>query len=291
MNQKRITIIGVAAALSLLISIALAQQNKGPGFLDPAVQGTWYDRSVSLVEGISQYGNGWSSLTEPRNDAVAAEEPHKAAQAGMVYIQGGTFMMGCSSGDSECRSNEKPAHQVTVNSFWMDAHEVTQSQYQSVMGENPSDYKGCADCPVENVTWFNARDYCSKVGKRLPTEAEWEYAARARTTESRYGNLDAIAWYRANSGGGVHPVGLKQPNAFGLYDMLGNVWEWTADWFGKKYYLSSPSTNPQGPSSGSFRVLRGGSWSRDPREVRASNRYWLGPKDWGYSNGCRCSRD
>jgi formylglycine-generating enzyme required for sulfatase activity len=189
-----------------------------------------------------------------------------------VWIPPGRFMMGCSPGDSECDSNERPAHTVTISKgFWMGQTEVTQGAYQRVMGKNPSGFHGDR-LPVEQVTWDDANAYCTAVGMRLPTEAEWEYAARAGSTASRYADLDAIAWYKANSGGQTHEVGQKVPNAWKLYDMLGNVWEWVADWFDGSYYGQSPSQDPRGPSSGRVRALRGGSWSHLAEYTRASDR-------------------
>jgi formylglycine-generating enzyme required for sulfatase activity len=201
---------------------------------------------------------------------------------GMVLVPGGTFMMGCSPGDTECDSDEKPAHSETVSLFYMDATEVTQAQYRQAMGTNPSHFSGCENCPVESVDWNQARDYCSRVGKRLPTEAEWEYAARGGTTGARYGDLDAIAWYSKNSGSKTHPVGQKQPNAYGLYDMLGNVYEWTSDGWSDNYNASR---------SADRRVVRGGSWGSTPRTVRASGRGGGDPSNRFNYVGFRCSRD
>ena len=180
----------------------------------------------------------------------------------MVYVAGGTFQMGSNSGDSD----EKPVHTVTVSSFYMDATEVTQAEYRKVMGKNPSRFSGCDDCPVEQVRWHDANEYAKKVGKRLPTEAEWEYAARGGNKSKGYtysgsSGIDAVGWYNNNSGGKTHPVAQKQPNELGLYDMSGNVYEWCSDWYGEESYSSSPQNNPQGPNSGSRRVLRGGGWS------------------------------
>ena len=173
-----------------------------------------------------------------------------------VWIPSGKFEMGCSPGDGVCSGDEKPAHTVTITKgFWMGQTEVTQAAYQRVIGSNPSHFHGDR-LPVEMVTWDQANAYCGALGMRLPTEAEWEYAARAGSTASRYGNLEAVAWY----GGGkqTHEVGQKAPNAWKLYDMLGNVWEWVADWYDADYYSQSPSQDPQGPSSGQDRVMRGG---------------------------------
>lgn len=187
----------------------------------------------------------------------------------MVYVEGGTFTMGATSEQgSDAESDEKPAHQVTLSSFSIGKYEVTQEEWQAVMGSNPSNFKG-SKRPVENVSWEDCQDFIRKLnqltGKRfhLPTEAEWEYAARGGNRSRGYkyaggDNLGSVAWYDDNSGDETHPVGQKSPNELGLYDMSGNVWEWCQDRFGS--YSSSSQTNPTGPNSGSDRVLRGGSW-------------------------------
>ena len=152
------------------------------------------------------------------------------------------------------------------------------------MGANPSEFKACARCPVESVSWEDVQDFILELNDlqsgsgyvyRLPTEAEWEYAARAGTTGARYGELDEIAWYRDNSGETTHPVGEKRANAWGLHDMLGNVYEWTADWYGK--YPSGMVTDPRGPSTGLGRVVRGGSWGSGARFVRSAYRDDISP--------------
>ena len=157
----------------------------------------------------------------------------------------------------------------------MGKYEVTQEQYEQVMGVNPAHLKGAKN-PVERVTWNSAVEFCrrlsAKTGRtmRLPTEAEWEYAARAGSTGARYGDLDSVAWYKGNSGKSTHTVGKKKPNAWGLYDMLGNVWEWCHDWKGD--YPSGAVKDPTGPQAGLYRVSRGGSWCRYARDVRAASR-------------------
>jgi len=198
-----------------------------------------------------------------------------------VWIPPGTFMMGCSPGDTECFAYERPAHWVTIKKgFWYGQTLVTQQAYQRVTGQNPSSFNG-ANLPVEQVNWDEAKAYCAAIGGRLPTEAEWEYAARAGSTGARYGNLNEIAWYS-----GRHEVGQKQANAFGLYDTLGNVWQWTADWFGD--YLSGAQSDPSGVARGQYRVMRGGTWSDSPQYVRVSDRDRYEPGGSNYYIGLRC---
>ena len=166
--------------------------------------------------------------------------------------------MGCSPGDTNCDSDEKPREMTIDHGFWMGQTLVTQGAYKRVTGENPSFYKHGDQFPVEKVDYIDAYGYCVAVGMRLPNEAEWEYAARANTTGARYSDdLDAIAWYKDNSFGHSHPVAQKQPNAFNLYDMLGNMWQWTTD--------------IPGPYSGQV-ILHGGSWMAKASTVRVSNR-------------------
>ena len=176
--------------------------------------------------------------------------------------------MGDTFGDGG--SDEKPIHEVCVDDFYLGEHEVTQGEWKEVMGNNPSEFKNCGDdCPVETVSWNDVQHYIRKLNNktglnyRLPTEAEWEYAARSGGREERYAGtskkseLGDYAWYWGNSGKKTHPVKTKQPNFLGLYDMSGNVYEWVSDWYGKDYYRNSPKDNPKGPGSGKYRVLRG----------------------------------
>jgi formylglycine-generating enzyme required for sulfatase activity len=228
---------------------------------------------------------------------VSGSKPAVPAIEGMIWIEGGTFMMG--SGDegswlsSGTFKDEKPAHTVTVDGFYMDKTEVTQEQYEQIMGNNPSKFKDCPTCPVDNLLWSEAEEYCKKAGKRLPTEAEWEYAARAGTrTQFYWGNNmdDNYAWYMGNAHRQTQPVAQTQPNAWGLYDMSGNVSEWCVDWYDANYYRSSPDRNPQGPLSGKTRVLRGGDWTSGGLVPRSARRLDSHPdKRYNYY-GCRCVR-
>jgi len=227
---------------------------------------------------------------KPTPKAPAPGETKVNAKDGLTYvwIPPGTFQMGCSPGDNECGADERPAHTVTITKgFWMGQTEVTQAAYQRVVGSNPSYFKGDR-LPVEMVTWDDANGYCRAVGMRLPTEAEWEYAARAGSTAARYGDVAAIGWSGDRGGLQPHDVGQKQPNAWGLYDMLGNVWEWVADWYDANYYSQSPSQRPSGPSSGQERTLRGGSWLDLARFSRVSNRLRSAPGNRNGIVGFRC---
>ncbi len=217
--------------------------------------------------------------------------------AGMVLINGGSFMMGSPEGQGG--ADEHPQHIVTLDAFYMDITEVTQRNYEELLGFNPSIFRGDGRLPVENVTWYDALIYCnarskrdglqavyrftgvqgkpgdgceglenleidySIQGYRLPTEAEWEYACRAGTTTRHYwgDQMDGnYAWWEMNSGERTQPVDAKKPNAWGLFDMCGNVQEWCNDWHGAEYYAVSPSHSPKGPDTGVHRILRGGSW-------------------------------
>ena len=216
----------------------------------------------------------------------------------MVRVTGGTFTMGASSGDSDAESDEKPAHQVTLSSYSIGETEVTQALWQAVMGSNPSRFTGNLQRPVEKVSWNDCQAFIRKLNSltgatfRLPTEAEWEYAARGGSHSRGYkysgsDNLGTVAWYDGNSSSTMHPVKGKQPNELGLYDMSGNVWEWCSDWYDSSYYANSPSSNPKGPSAGSNRGLRGGSWGSDAGFCRVSNRDYYMPSDTLYSLGLR----
>jgi len=228
------------------------------------------------------------------------------ALANMVRIQGGTFTMGSPASQTGRRGNEMP-HQVTVSSFYMGKYEVTQREYVEVMGTNPSNFTGDLNRPVEQVSWFDAVEYCNRLsrkegltpaytisgsgvrrtvtwnrsanGYRLPTEAEWEYACRAGTTSAYNTGANVISsntgWYFDNSNRSPQPVGQKPANAWGLHDMHGNVWEWCWDWYGD--YSIEAQNNPIGPASGYERVVRGGSWDNFAGDTYSSLRFFNEP--------------
>ncbi|MBN2490023.1 MAG: formylglycine-generating enzyme family protein [Planctomycetes bacterium] len=211
-----------------------------------------------------------------------------------VRIEPRTFVMG-SPDDEEGRSDDEgPQTRVTLTQpFYLGKYEVTQAEWEAVMGANPSTFETGGRYPVEQVSWDDCQKFIERLNAkhagrrfRLPTEAEWEYACRAGTTGARYGALDVIAWYYDNSGRSTHPVGRKRPNAWGLHDMLGNVHEWCADRYGDKLPGGSV-TDPVGLSGGSCRVFRGGSWGRGAGDCRAATRDWIDPDYRDISLGLR----
>ena len=209
-----------------------------------------------------------------------------ASLDGGVLIPAGEFQMGSKE------SPDETPHTVFVSAFIMERYEVTQQQFEKVMADNPSDFSG-ANLPVERVTWYEARDYCKQIGKRLPTEAEWEKAARGGTaTKFYWGDAmdDRHAWYWDNAAKTTHAVGQKKPNAFGLYDMAGNVWEWVADYYGDAYYATSRKHDPKGPFVGKYRSMRGGSWKDFDNFLRASRRNYDLPSGRFNYIGFRCAK-
>jgi formylglycine-generating enzyme required for sulfatase activity/serine/threonine protein kinase len=285
--------------------------------------------TVAIGLGIWYFLTRSEKAIKPSGETVRVK-----AQDGLkyVWIPPGTFEMGCSPGDNECFKDEKPAHEVTITKgFWLEQTPVTVGAYKRFVREAgramPPEPKlgsnglnpGWANeqMPIVNVTWDDSQAYCQWVGGRLPTEAQWEYAARAGSREARYGPLDDVAWYEDNSGreridsaqiwsqdwshyfdrqagrlaangNTMQAVGLKRPNNWRLYDMLGNVREWVNDWYGEGYYQSGSERDPQGPDYGSLRVLRGGSWDSVPGYIRVSDRYSGYPDSRYIDAGCRC---
>ena len=232
----------------------------------------------------------------PKEEIAEADDVLTRLYDDMVYVEGGTFTMGATveQGDDPY-DDEKPAHQVTLSSFYICKHEVTQEEWEDVMGSNPSIFKG-KHLPVENVSWEDCQTFISKLnsltGKqyRLPTEAEWEYAARGGNRSNGYkysgsNTLDNVAWYYDKSvdKNKTHEVMTKSPNELGLYDMSGNVYDWCSDGDDREYYADSPNNNPKGPSSGSGRVVRGGGWFSSAGYCRVSFRNGDSPSDsYGY---------
>jgi formylglycine-generating enzyme len=238
--------------------------------------------------------------TAPEKDTVAQATdtiPHQYTKVidsmGLMLIKGGEYDMGCIIEHTDCEDHEKPAHRVQVSDFYIGAYEVTQATWASIMGKNPSRFKDCSNCPVENVTWDECQRFLRKLnaqypGKnyRLPTEAEWEYAARAGGQAVRFGNGKNIAnpsEMRYNGDlqisdysiertypQGTSPVGSFAPNALGLYDMSGNVAEWCSDWY--EDYTSSTANNPTGAATGTSRVYRGGAWGAPASHCRVTYR-------------------
>ncbi len=242
-----------------------------------------------------------------------------------VLVPAGSFMMGtespnCPNDDPFTEKNEyihcmgdilpeeTPKHKVEISRyFYMGKYEVTQEQWHKVMGNNPSHFRTekageySPNHPVEKVSWEDVQNFISKLNQmektdayRLPTEAEWEYAACAGTTTAySFGDdksrLGEYAWYEDNSGKKTHPVGQLKPNAWGIYDMHGNVWEWCGDWYSDKYYSNSPSTDPNGPSSGSYRVYRGGGWGASAGYCRSAPRLSYSPGRWRQPRVPACS--
>ena len=265
------------------------------------------------IDAYKKYKTNWPTgrhIAEANQKIKDLEMPDD----GLVLVTGGTFKMGCTSEQKDCGDDEKPTHQVTLSDFYIGKYEVTQKLWTEIMGENPSYFKNGDNYPVEQVSWDDIQTFLSKLNTkypnrnyRLPTEAEWEYAARGggkevvfgngkNTLDPKEANFNASAANKTSySLAGEYrqkttPVGSFIPNAIGLYDMSGNVWEWCSDWYGSDYYKNSPATNPQGPTSGSFRVFRGGSWSDYPQYCRVAFRSGYSP-DYRYNSiGFRLAR-
>lgn len=235
---------------------------------------------VSVGEGIDLYVElEKQAVLSEATDAVSPGQNWTDPVTGMefVWVPEGCFQMGSSSGEAD----EKPVHEVCVDGFWIGKYEVTQAQWQKIIGSNPSKFKSGEDFPVEQVSWNDAKNFISKLKQQsgntfsLPTEAQWEYEARSGGREEKYadGNdVDKFAWYRSNNGSKTHKVGTKAPNGLGIYDMSGNVWEWCEDVYDKNAYSKHERNNPLVTSGSISRVRRGGSWDVDPRFVRAANR-------------------
>lgn len=254
---------------------------------------------VEFAPGVDGPWDMWTNVVVGTNGAVLVDlSPGAAARfyrvgsagpPGFAWIPAGTFIMGSPATEPD-RWPDETQHAVTISrGYWLCDHEVTQAEYVAVMGSNPSFFKGDPGRPVEWVTWGDAVEYCRRLTEqeraagritsrheyRLPTEAEWEYAARAGTTGARHGQLDEVAWWQGNAGGTPQRGQGKASNAWGLHDMLGNVREWCADWAGP--YPGEDATDPTGPASGTDRIARGGSWGQDASSCRSAFRDKVSP--------------
>jgi formylglycine-generating enzyme required for sulfatase activity len=274
-KNKRVVLIAVASLVVLLVVAAVIWLPRGHRDSGSANQA-----AVAQPSAVTQPSTTKPSETPPRAKPTpkAGEVVQNSMGIKLVHMPAGSFMMGANN----LKSDEKPVHQVTFREgFYMGKYEVTQAQWQAVMGNNPSIFKDCGgNCPVENVSWKDAQIFINKLNEgkdgfryRLPTEAEWEYACRAGTTGEDAGDVSEMAWYLDNSGNKTHPVGGKQPNAWGLADMHGNVWEWCEDWYHETYY-GAPTDGSAWLSGGEpkYRMARGGSWYYDAAHLRSANR-------------------
>jgi formylglycine-generating enzyme required for sulfatase activity len=257
-----------------------------------------FDIPTEYSSPISSDGR-WILCPESMHDYVLGILVGNQLDLEMVPITGGTFQMGSTDGGSD----EEPVHSVTLSDFEISKYPVTQKLWRDIMGVDPPKlrFKGCDQCPVERVSWDDVQEFLKKLnartGKtyRLPTEAEWEYAARGGNQSQGYeysgsNDLKEVGWYRENAGGKTHPAGRLKPNELELYDMSGNVWEWCSDWYGSDYYKNSPLSNPAGPDIGLVRVFRGGSWGSDPQYCRVAYRSYGTPSDRDSNVGFRLAR-
>ena len=263
------------------------------GYEDMVITRTFGEKPVVLNETLMEKTQQQTSqMSQPSHSSTIGGRRTFTVDGvsfDMMPVSGGTFRMGATkSMDSDADDDESPLHDVTLSDYYIGKTEVTQALWRTVMGTYPSEFRG-DNLPVERVSWNDCQEFIrklnAKTGKdfRLPTEAEWEYAARGGNRSRGYkysgsDNIDAIAWYDGSSNSKTHPVATKQANELGIYDMSGNVWEWCSDWYGP--YGSNAQTNPKGAASGISRVNRGGSWDRNPRLCRPAIRN-------GYSPGYR----
>ena len=232
--------------------------------------------------------------TNPGEQTFTVTGNGKTVTFKMIKVEAGSFQMGSNSGEND----EKPVHRVTISKdYYIGETEVTQDLWVAIMGKNPSNFKGGTN-PVERVSYNDCQEFIRKLNQktgkkfRMPSEAEWEFAARGGNQSRGYtysgsNNIGNVAWYWDNSNSKTHPVAQKQANELGLYDMSGNVWEWCYDWYDGNYYSSSIQDDPKGPSLGSYRVFRGGGWDYSAEYCRSVNRYWSIPANWYFLLGLR----
>jgi formylglycine-generating enzyme required for sulfatase activity len=325
---QSVTIGGVAATNVVSVDsttiTAVTPPSKSLGAKDVVV--TTSAGPATFAGGFTYVSLAWATILQVNPNPAIITDPEwrariiatglpwrvrdNASQIEMLLVPPGTFMMGCSpSNQYGCSSSENPVHEVTLTQpMYLGRYEVTQAQWTAVMGINPSLFQSpSAEVPaaqvpfrpVERVSWNDIQDFEKVTGLRLPTEAEWEYACRAGTSTAfnlpPSGTnsdplLGQLAWFMDNSAFQTRPVGQKQANNLGLHDMHGNVYEWVEDWYGADYYAQSPAIDPEGPTSGEDRVLRGGSWTNVSSVCRASTRVIGLPGSLGGFNGFRAAR-
>ncbi len=259
--------------------------------------GEYYEEAITLVvDAGNKQKEKMRRISKSKHRQAGAE-----TEDGMVLIKGGCFDMGDIFGTGA--EDEKPVHTVCVGDFYLGKTEVAQKQWEDVVGDNPSKFKS-SNRPVERVSWHKVQDFIEKLNEktgrhyRLPTEAEWEYAARSGGLKEQWSGTNSeteigdYAWYNYNSTkDGTHTVAEKKPNGLGLYDMMGNVWEWCSDWYDRDYYESSPAKDPEGPSEGLTCVLRGGGWKSKPEHMRTVDRNDFDPDSKKFANiGFRLAR-
>jgi formylglycine-generating enzyme required for sulfatase activity len=254
------------------------------------------DELIELIQGSVRELLGEVSETPTARPAPGL---YRDSTTGMEFIlvKGGCFEMGDAFGDGN--ADERPGHEVCLKDFYLGKYEVTQGQWKRVMGGNPSHFQVSDDNPVDTVSWNDAQEFIRRLSQmsgksyRLPTEAEWEYAARSGGKREKWAGTSSefelrdYAWFSGNSGSKTHPVGQKKPNGPGFYDMSGNVWEWCGDWGDKDYYRNSPKNDPPGPSGGQYKMLRGGSWEHYWVGVRTAVRLKLDASARGITLGFR----
>ena len=261
-------------------------------------EGKYFEDTITLiVEAKNRLDEEKLRMTKSQRQLTKAA---RETEEGMVFVKGGCFDMGdiFDTGDSD----EKPVHTVCVGDFYLGKTEVTQKQWVEITGQNPSRFQ-CEDCPVERVSWNDVQEFIKKLNEksglnyRLPTEAEWEYAARSGGRKEQWVGTNSgeeigeYAWYGHNSDGSTHAVAGKLPNGIGIYDMMGNVWEWCSDWYDKHYYETHPSKDPQGHSEGTNRVLRGGGCRSKDNGLRTTDRNSFDPGSKKFSDiGFRLAR-
>ena len=262
-------------------------------------EGKHYEDTITLiVEAKNKQDEHKRRTTESKQQLTTTA---KETEDGMMFVKGGCYDMGDIFDTGA--SDEKPVHRVCVGDFYLGKTEVTQKQWDDIVGRNPAKFE-CGDCPVERVSWNSVQDFIKKLNEktgmnyRLPTEAEWEFAARSGGYKEQWAgtnNKEEIGeyiWYGYTAKGRTHAVAGKTPNGIGLYDMMGNVWEWCSDLYDSHYYETSPNKDPQGPSEGKNRVLRGGGWRSKDKGLRTTDRNSFIPTSKKFTDiGFRLARD